>query len=76
MISAAVSRAAHGVAPDRVKALASFTRSRRRDEEPMLLVCGRKNDPPDYSVAGEGPVGSCHREGTFERNAITLYGEC
>ena len=26
----------------------------------------RKSDPPDYSVAGESPLGTCHRGGTFD----------
>lgn len=25
-----------------------------------------KNDLPDYSAAGENPLGSCHQGGTFD----------
>ncbi len=31
----------------------------------MTRAAPEKNDPPDYSVAGESPLGSCHRGGTF-----------
>ena len=31
-----------------------------------MCVLAEKSDPPDYSVAGESPLGSCHRGGTFE----------
>ena len=30
------------------------------------MVTSIKCDPPDYSVSGESPLGSCHRGGTFE----------
>ena len=29
------------------------------------MLVANKNDPPDYSVSGESPLGSYHREGTF-----------
>ena len=35
-------------------------------------LTAEKSDPPNYSVAGEGPLGSCHREGAFEAKVITL----
>ena len=43
-----------------------------------MCVLAQKSDPPDYSVAGESPLGSCHRGGTFgyratpDKNIIRL----
>ena len=31
-----------------------------------MCVLAQKSDPPDYSVTGESPLGSCHQGGTFE----------